>query len=380
MKLAIITHPLRGNYGGMLQAYALQQTLTRMGHTAHIADMPTTTDAADLRRAVKQSIREKLAWLSLALGWHNSFANPAFPARAMGKRFAARFTTIVPPGQNNAALSEYDACVVGSDQVWRCLYVRGYAGGVPFFFLKQVPDAVRARSIAYAASFGTDTWEGTEEETAACSALLQDFKAVSVRESSGIELCRRHLNRADAVRMPDPTLLASVEDYHRIMEKEGEAHPHTATPYCTNYLLDNSEAKQRILRAGLRHTGLQEGPPMMARADATTRRGRIPMGVGRWLSALKYAGLMVTDSFHGCVFSIIFNVPFICIMNEGRGATRMQELLQRYGLSARLLPETATDDDIAAALRHSIDWEHVNAVHEEERQRGLSFLRLLSGS
>lgn len=377
MKLAIITHPLRGNYGGMLQAYAMQETLTRMGHSVCIADMPTTADAADRRSSIKHAIREKLARLCLALGWHNRFANPAFPARAMGKRFAARFTTTVPMGQNNAALCECDACVVGSDQVWRCLYVRGYASGVPFFFLQQAPAAVRARSIAYAASFGTDTWEGTAEETAECAALLQDFKAVSVRESSGIELCRRHLNRADAVRMPDPTLLASVEDYLRIMEKEGEANPRTAAPYCTNYILDNSEAKQRMLRAVLRHTGLQEGPPMMARADAPTRRGRLPMGVGRWLSALKHAGMMVTDSFHGCVFSIIFNVPFICIMNEGRGAGRMQELLQCYGLSARLLPETATDDAIAAALRHSIDWSQVNATHQAEQKRGFSFLRAL---
>lgn len=374
MDIGIITHPLRGNYGGMLQAYALQETLTRMGHTVRIVDMRTTTDARGMKESLKQSVREKLAKLFLSLGWHNRFANPAYPARAMGKRFAARFTHLLPI---SAKQPPCDAYVVGSDQVWRCLYVRGYAGGVPFFFLKQASPAVRARSIAYAASFGTDTWEGTPEETAECASLLQDFKAVSVRESSGIELCRRHLNRTDAVRMPDPTLLATDEDYRRIMEAEGCRPGRTASPYCAHYLLDNNEAKQNILHAAARLAGLQEGPAMMARPDAPTRRGRLPMGGGRWLSELKHARLMITDSFHGCVFSIIFNKPFLCIMNEGRGVTRMQELLSTYGLENRLLPSSAGEADIAAALSTPIDWERVNGIRAAERERGLRFLREL---
>lgn len=378
MKLVIITHPLRGNYGGMLQAYALQETLTRLGHAVSIADIPAPTDASDMRRAIKLYIKEKLALFCLRTGLRCRFATP--PTQTMGKRFAARFIHRLPlrPGEKSAAaaLSRCDACVVGSDQVWRCVYVRGY-GGAPFFFLSQASAAVRARSISYAASFGTDTWEGGAEETAECSALLQDFKAVSVRESSGIALCRDALQRADAVRMPDPTLLATQEDYCHLIARDGG---HTAKPksaYCANYILDHSAAKQSILRMVTRISGLRESAPMMARADAPNYRGRLPMRVGRWLSTLQHADLMVTDSFHGCVFSIIFNIPFVCIINHARGAARMLELMNIYGLQDRLLPDTAGEKELSAVLNHDIDWARINAIRAAEKERALRFLSQL---
>lgn len=94
----------------------------------------------------------------------------------------------------------------------------------------------------------------------------------------------------------------------------------------------------------------------------------------QWLRYLRDCDAVVTDSFHGCVFSIIYNKPFVCLGNEGRGSTRFDTLFQVFGLEDRLV--TSRDPEkVLRVLQKPIDWERVNAIHEAERQRGLDFLK-----
>lgn len=107
-----------------------------------------------------------------------------------------------------------DAIIVGSDQVWR----PDYSSCQPNYFLDFLPKDSKIRRISNAASFGGDNWDWSTELTARCAKLLQLFDAVSVREASGVRLCKEHFN-VGAVNVLDPTMLLDPEDYIAIIGK-----------------------------------------------------------------------------------------------------------------------------------------------------------------
>lgn len=369
MQITIITHPLRGNYGGMLQAYALKEVLTRQGHTVSLEAFSTAT-LPWFRRQIARLMKLQ-GILRLAIGLKAKQNHVGTAQLRVASRFAHAF---VRHFRHSSADNAPDAYVVGSDQVWRCLYTRPMRS-VEFFFLNETSKKLRARSIAYAASFGSEEWEGSEEETQLCASLLQDFKAVSVREHSGIVLCREHLRRADVVQMPDPTLLANTEDYLRIIREENIPEKTCSASYIAHYILDMSAEKRRFIEktaAGMGHLPIRS---LMANHTAPTRKERLPLSVGQWLNSLRQAKLLITDSFHGCVFAIIFNVPFLCIPNEERGKSRFETLLATFGLVQRMLHATTTASELDNILTTPIHWDKVNAIHESERRRGINFLR-----
>ena len=369
MQITIITHPFRGNYGGMLQAYALQECLSRIGHVAKLR-LFTLPPSPWYRRGIRFLMKVQRA-LRLRMGWNPKPRCLLEELQRMGSRFSR---TCVRAWDDGAVPSVPDAYVVGSDQVWRCLYTRAIHSA-EFFFLNETTPEVRARSVAYAASFGTEEWEGTEEETRLCASLLRDFKAVSVREHSGIALCREHFRRTDVVQMPDPTLLANTEDYLRLIRAENLPENTCSAPYIAHYILDLSAENRALIERIADGMGHLQTIPLMANHTATTRKERLPMSVGQWLNSLRQAKLLITDSFHGCVFAIIFNVPFLCIPNEARGKSRFETLLSSFGLEHRMVQATASTSELNVILTTPIHWDKVNAVHESERQRGISFLR-----
>ena len=105
--------------------------------------------------------------------------------------------------------NDFDAFIVGSDQVWRRLYM-------PDIYREYLSFAEgwNVRRISYAASFGTEEWEYSPLETTECRRLLQKFDAVSVREASGVSLCKKHFG-VEAVHVVDPTLLLDRDEPHQ---------------------------------------------------------------------------------------------------------------------------------------------------------------------
>lgn len=260
------------------------------------------------------------------------------------------------------------AYIVGSDQVWRCIYARNIESA-PFFFLNFATLEQRQRSIAYAASFGSDEWEGTPEETAECARLLRDFKVVSVREHSGIRICRDVFG-VKAVQMPDPTLLLEQEDYNRLIRRWRTKS--TKTPFMAVYLLDETAEKTELVQGLSQCTGLYP-QHLMPHPGAEKLMDRLPLSIPQWLRFIRDSECVLTDSFHGCVFSIIFNKPFICLGNENRGSARFDSLLGTFGLRDRLV--TNYDKDaILQLLNTPIDWESVNEIRHSEQKRAIEFL------
>ena len=236
-------------------------------------------------------------------------------------------------------------------------------GSLPFFFLDFAPESIRRRSIAYAASIGTDTWEGTEEETRICSQLLQEFRAVSVREDSGVDICRQTLG-TDATRMADPTLLLTTDDYCHLIQQEETHSP--ASPYIASYVLDNSLGIEETIHAvALSRQHLVQ--------TLNAKKSELPISVPQWLRYIRDCECLITDSFHGCVFAIIFNKPFVCLGNESRGSARFDSLLRTFDLQNRLVTGLNAVS-IHEVLNTAINWEKVNTTRDNERERAFEFL------
>lgn len=359
----------------MLQAYAMVTILRSMGHEAsnlvYMPPRPPSFLKQPIRNIrVRLNLKKRLRCLLLFLRPEKGPTTATgHSAQRNGQRFQRQYVPCTWIGGNPATQlveSGIEAIVVGSDQVWRGHYVRHFRS-LPFFFLDFATEAVRRRSIAYAASFGTDTWEGNEQETEVCRKLLLDFKAVSVRESSGVGVCRTVFERA-ALHVADPTLLLQSSDYQALIDDEKGKSPDT--PFISTYLLDShSEASSAIAR--ILNLPIQ---PLKDNPQAPHRRDRFPLRVGQWLRFIRDCECLITDSFHGCVFAIIFNKPFVCLGNESRGSARFDSLLGTFDLKERLVTNPSTEQ-LQQLIRTPINWEKVNHIRNAEKERAIAFLK-----
>ena len=259
--------------------------------------------------------------------------------------------------------SRFDAVIVGSDQVWR----PKYSQPIEEAFLSFLGDADIKR-IAYAASFGVDYCEYTDEQRKRCSSLLKKFNAVSVRESSGVQLCQEYFD-TKAIQVLDPTLLLSADDY-RALIKKGKTQPSKGNLLV--YMLDRTKEKEAFVERIAQEKGLT--PFWMSSDvddDTLPLEQRIKMPVEQWLRSFDDAEFVLTDSFHGCVFSIIFRKQFLAMGNKERGLSRFQSLLALFSLQDRLI---LSPDEYKSNLS-SIDYDQVQARLKFLQTQSFSFLK-----
>lgn len=375
MKIGILTQPLYCNYGGLLQCYALQKTLQRMGYDAVVLQREWNRQytfkgacAYYAKLFVKKLLGRKESWhYYVAQEKRDYIARETnkFTNCYINPRSERCYTT--EQLRQEVERLKLDAIIVGSDQVWRPYY----SPCQPNYFLDFLPLDSKVKRISYAASFGGDDWnEWGEELTKQCSNLLQKFGAVSVREKSGIRLCKEHFG-VDAVQVLDPTMLLNKEDYLRVIEK-----PLKGRGTLFNYVLDRSDVKRYIIRTIAERTNKMAFDSMPELDDCVYNLyGDIDKAVyppvENWLSAFVEAEMVVTDSFHGTVFSIINNKPFWVVGNEGRGMARFETLLSLFGLENRLISaKTLNQVDFNAP----IEWEKVNAKRTEMQKISMDFL------
>ena len=334
MKCGIITQPLRLNYGGILQAFALQTVLERLGNNVEVIQTKYNNypEPKGLKASVVYGKRAILKFLGLS-------DTPVFAEKQLNeqwpivsehtRRFIKQYVHVREISSFDEVDSkDYDVLVVGSDQVWRPAYSNLYQ-----CFL-QFAENWDVKRIAYAASFGTDEKEYTSEQVAVCKSLIKKFDAVSVREDSGVAMCEEYFG-VQAQHVLDPTLLLDKEDYINLVKESGIG-PSEGDLFV--YMLDPSTEKNTIVAqiAVQRHL-----KPFTVKSNSDYKyaqlEDRIQPPMEQWLRGFMDAKFVVTDSFHGCVFSIIFNKPFIVIGNAERGLSRFTSLLYSLGLEDRLI-------------------------------------------
>lgn len=369
MKIGILTQPLHTNYGGLLQNYALQQTLIRAGHDVETIDWGTPdmllTDWFRFKRFLLLKFGgKKYKSLKPLLTKQEKTVIQSNTNRFIQTQIRhTKAMTCLEDFEAQARRGRYDAYIVGSDQCWRPKF-NPFLSAMFLSFLKDG----KAKRIAYAASFATDQWEFSEEMTAQCAPLAQKFNLITVREDSAVQLCKEHLG-VDAIHVLDPTLLLAREDYQNLVETENEPH---SSGSLFNYILDPDETKSAFIDRVANELGLvpfqvlpkyQVGNRTVEDVKNNIEDCIFPK-VTTWIRAFMDAEMTIVDSFHGVVFSILFNKPFWIIGNNERGMSRFTSLLKLFNLENRLLDLNELDKVVFTS---PIDWESVNAILEKQR-------------
>ena len=375
MEILILTQPLHTNYGGLLQAYALQQILKGMGHDVVtdrlgvVRKLPLWNRALRfLYHAVQFCILKNYRYYPYRYLFV-SFDKESKAKRSISintERFVnTHIDTIDLLTRSNEsvidAVRQFDAIVVGSDQVWRAT-------------MSDIPTtkAINVKRIAYAASFGTDDLnEYSKMDMKIASESIKLFDAVSVREKSGVHLCRDYF-KMDAVHVLDPTMLLSKDDYLKLIEEEDKP---CSENILLTYVLDRTQEKNDIIqRVGeaLHLTSCENGAvKYFSNVVESNVSECIYPSVSRWVAGFRDAQFVVTDSFHGTVFSIIFNKPFVAILNSKRGSSRFISLLSVLGLENRLI---STTNDLLEEHLKPIDYTEVNKILNDWRYLSISFM------
>ena len=368
MKIGILSLPLDENYGGILQAYALQTTLQDLGHEVQVLNISTPgrinlwEKLVGIVRVVFKMLKNKTRY---SIRWWKGHEcklvlqqnTDVFINKYIQNRFCKALSEITE--------NEFDAIVVGSDQVWRKIYFApNWHTTIEDAFLKFAEkwDIIK---ISYAASFGLDNIdEYSFQEKNNVSSLLRAFDYVSVREASGVDICNS-LGK-NALYVIDPTLLLPRDIYLSLIKDYSFAE----TGELFNYILDPSQKKQLVIDDICIRKSWRSFRVNGYLSDGQSHYIQRP--VEDWLSGFNTAKAVITDSFHACVFSMIFNKPFLVIPNKDRGIARIESLLDLFGQKERIVGAIEEVENKLCLLDRKPD---VTDLISEQKNKSLTFLK-----
>lgn len=364
MKIGILTLPLHTNYGGILQAYALYQTLESLGHKPYFFIIDRS-NFLGINKLLKKGVN---ALLHIFDSRYVSISQCCRISMQKIDYFIEKnICNVIPLDVFHESLKseqirdKIDAIIVGSDQIWR----PEYSKDVRLYYLKFAKEW-NIKKIAYAASFGGNKWNYSKELSKECSCLLKDFNGVSVRESDAIDLCKTNFDVTPKLVL-DPTFLLKTNQYYDIC-KDYIKNEHVVL----SYLLDEDNFKNEVLKEVCKLKKLEVKSNLKKQYCGHDIRKIVPLwGVDEWLANFYSSDFVVTDSYHGCVFSIIFNKPFIVILNELRGISRFKTILNIFGLENRIIKRL---EDVEGISSTPIDWNSVNRKRNELVESSILFL------
>lgn len=379
MKIGILTTPLFYNFGGILQCYALKTTLQENGYDVKVIDIQYAKQniISILKNIVKGLIKRFFLKDKEAIIYNATWSRRGrdiisqnvkpFVEKNIKER-TAKLNGVKKLHVSKELIDEFDAIVVGSDQVWRPLFSDVYTYFLGFIESKHI------RKVAYAASLGVDNWEFSESQTEMAKQLVKDFHVVSVREKSGIDLCERFLN-IEAIHVLDPTLLLEKHYYEKLVGLDFDSvRQYKERNELMIYMLDYNEEKENLVN----FIAYKENLTPYFSNNINTEKNNLPAkkrivpSVESWIEGFMKSKFVVTDSFHGTVFSIIFNKPFIVYANTQRGGSRFISLLEMFNLEDRLVTSLT---DLKNKTLKPIDWNEVNSIVDNEKSKSIAFLK-----
>ncbi|WP_278560612.1 polysaccharide pyruvyl transferase family protein [Phocaeicola plebeius] len=366
MKIGILTLPLHTNYGGILQTYALQTVLERMNHKTIVLDKSKQQKLPLPKRPFcycKRIIKKYILNQKCRI-FEEDYQNKIYPIISQYTQPFINQHIHYVALNNFSSLdqNEFDAIIVGSDQIWRPIYYRNIENAYLAFAKKW-----KIKRIAYAASFGTDNWEYTSSQTDKCKWLVQKFDAISVRESSAVKLCQQYFN-IKAQHVLDPTMLLDKDDYIQLFEG-------TSTPQSPGnmlvYILDETPEKTELINQIAKEKQL-----IPFRVNSQTENPNAPLekriqpSVEQWLRGFYDAKFIITDSFHACVFAILFHKPFVVYGNAKRGTSRFVSLLKLFSIEDKLITKPTLTN-----FNYQFDWNGIQKKLDKLKIESLNFLK-----
>jgi len=374
LKVGILTFHFSDNYGASLQAYALRRWFAEQGHLAQFIDYRPAHIEHGGRLIMPTSFSHLKADVKVMYLAISSFIKKHFGNQSQKEKFESfrKIYLDLPPNidQSNweASLASsriFDLIVAGSDQIWSPSEHHGFDPNYFLAFARNFP----CRRVSYAASFGRDKLSPSEAEQ--LPDLLANFDAVSVRETSGVTIAEE-AGVVSSISVPDPTLLH--RDYEQLI---AGASTSPASPYVFCYALRTSDNIRQTTEQVASVSGIQT---VLSPHNPHRRWLEIGKTVypdpAEWLALLKNARFVVTNSFHGTVFSLLFKRPFIVAGLTGDKAksnSRSLNLLRSVDLEDRFIASFSRDA-VNQLISRPIDWTAVDGKLSLLRATGEQFL------
>ena len=300
-KIGVITFLHNDNFGSSLQAYALQRTLTELGHTCvHLDYQPDRKEklmnllkSGNSWRRVAEGMRKKKVRLEQRGAREKSRAIPDFYCRRMRLSPACRNS-----GELRKAAGELDTLICGSDQIWNPSWMN------PVYFLNFARK--EQRKIAYAASLGVSRLDN-QRKIRKIRQWTRNFSGISVREREGAALMKALTGVQPAV-LPDPVCLLTREEWEEIAAAPRAGMP----PYLLCYFIGENPAYWERARAEAEKRGLTPLVLPVTEESYGLKWNRLDgAGPEEFIGAVRDAGMVITDSFHCLAFSAIFEKEYV---------------------------------------------------------------------
>lgn len=361
MKVNVITRHFISNYGSLLQAIATQQAIEDLGHSCEIIDY--IRDDEHYKNSELTQLKNKPSWYNnplkrfayLLLRQPSSvIAGKAFEkAQKKHLNLTKRFTSIDELRKENLNADVY---ITGSDQVWGPVIDGSYDNAYGLSFINNV------KKVSYAASFGRVDFNNEIEEY--YKKLLAEYTYLTAREDSAVEIIKNF--GYDVEQSLDPTLLLDKNYWSKYVQ------PNKNGKYILIYQIHNDSRLGEYAKKIAKGKGIK-----LIRISASyhqiIREGKFKYNpsVEEFLTYIKNAECLITDSFHGTAFAINFNTNFVAVMPNSKTGSRNISILNLTGLKGRLL----TDFDNLELADKKIDYNKVNEILDIERKKSLSILK-----
>ncbi|ETT72282.1 hypothetical protein C173_14625 [Paenibacillus sp. FSL R7-277] len=344
MRIGTITFHWATNYGAVLQAYALQRYLIKSGFKTEIINyVPFKVKAREILSNIK-----RLQINNLKKEYKiNKFRN---------KNLMLSRRKFHSNDQLYKYCNDYDAYVCGSDQVWNEWFLKSSENKPNLSYYLNFVSTSKKR-ISYATSFGANKL--SDENANVVKTELDKFNNIGVRENTGKSIIENLGLNAHLV--VDPTLLLDVNEYNELI-----AHINKKSHYkLFSYVLHKNQD------ISLKINNYIFGNYF---SDKDKIYYNEPIGIPEWLYALKNSEFVLTNSFHGSIFSIVFRRPFLVVPVEGSKMNdRITTLLHSVGLENRIIDEY-NESTIDRLMNETIDWEKVDEKVKEMRKGSINFL------
>lgn len=382
MKILTLNFYFSNNYGGVLEAYALQQFLQLFSDD--VVCLNYSFDESSLKRNIRRilkaiktkEIRDRYFYKVKKVFLHGSNSrclntsskgdfqkNIDLAFDSFRNKFL-KITTHEYHTYQELKKINADIVVCGSDIIW---HVNNESLADEVYFLSWVPD--KTLKIAYAPSWGTSHIPYLNAlKKKKIQQYLSRFEAISVREKSGVDICSL-FGRRDAQWVPDPTMLLTAKDWNQIAEIKFHG------KYILNYHIPFNESVNDTniisIVSQCYKTPIKKVPDINSE--------HVWISPTEWLGSIREAEFVITNSFHGVVFCIIYNKSFLFTKLIGEHEMlneRIYSLLDLFALRDRIVTEETMSnvDVIKSIIASPINWEQVNKRLIQWRQVGIDFL------
>lgn len=367
---AILTLTGYFNYGNILQRYALQKFLQKnnLNFVSYVDPYSAPRDMYPIDRRIK--LKTPLRFVKRFL----NYQKPYWYIPKYGDIYpeAHNLENIINFVDNNILIKPFDPndnynnYIVGSDQIWRNWWNDREKLG--YYFLNFLKGR-KANRVSYAASFGEGSIDMvmSADDIEYIKPYIEEFDSISVRERSGIDIIKNAWGISRVNEVVDPTLLLEASDYSELIEKSDVKYE-KIQPIFTYILGETPEVKGFVRKI----QDERQQAVTKIRAHAGSENDILPP-VELWLKGFRDAELVITNSFHGMMFSIINNTDFIIIGREVGGLSRIKDFLSKYNINGRFVSESGIKKFNTTKLK-KINWEEVNRKLKASRKQSGDWL------